>query len=197
MSVDERLRSAMADQARSFEPSVDSALSDVRARGRRTSWRRGLPLIAAAAVAAAVAGTLTWLEPGRLEVVGDPPPATTMSPSVQPSAPLRGALSAEVTVTGLVGAWRLQLNGNGTIDVEPPESHLGVVSGAAFTSDGDTFRTTLLGGDECAGMGTGIYGWLAVGDTVEFTVVSDPCRIREAFFTEPDWSMSTEPSPRG
>lgn len=206
MSVDERLRSAFREQAEVLTPEVDDALADVRRRGR-AARRRGAALgLVAAAAAATVVGVIAGLDLGGrgegLPAGGPSSPAEDGSRSpVGPTTPtgsLRGGLDGTVTTPReLAGAWSLQLNGNATLDVSPPADYAGTVAGALFTADGSTFRTTLFGADLCAGDGTGIYRWLAVGDRVEFEVVSEPCLARSQFFEDTDWTVSTGSRPRG
>jgi hypothetical protein len=196
VSVDERLRSALRDQAQSFAPSVEAALEDVRNRGRRPRWRSATVAVAStAAAAAALAGAVAWLGHTGTQ---DGPPADEPSPStvaVDPtSATLQGRITANVAAPqDLAGTWTLPLNGNGSIDVEPPTDYPGVVSGALFSTYGSTFRTTLFQTDVCAGDGSGTYRWLETGDRIEFHVTSDPCATRVRFFEESAWTLDDPP----
>jgi hypothetical protein len=196
MSVDERLRSALRDQADAFGPQVEDALDRVRARGRFERWRGAAVAVAASAAAvAAIAGAVVALDGPRQE---DAPPVEQPTASASgtatdgPQAPLRGTITADVDQPGaLAGPWTLQLNGNGSIDASPPPEFGGEVSGPVFTADGNSFRTSLFGDDLCAGDGSGIYSWLRVGDRIEFTALSDTCADRARFFTDSTWTVST------
>ncbi len=192
MSVDERLRSALRDQAHSFVPSVETALEDVRSQGRRPRWRSATVAVAStAAVAAAVVGAVAWL--GHTGPQGAPPaggPTSATLATDPTSATLEGRITADVAAPqDLAGTWTLPLNGNGSIDVEPPAGYSGSVSGALFAAYGSTFRTTLFQTDVCAGDGTGTYRWLETGDRVEFHVTSDPCAARVRFFEDSAWTV--------
>lgn len=197
MSVDDRIRSALREQADVFDPSPEIALLSVRNSGRRARW--GAASVAAAAAAVVVvAGVAGWnrLQPPAGTGPADQP--TSASDPATTSPPLRGLVRGDVTKPpDLAGHWALRLNGNGSLDVEPPAAFAGELAGALFTADGDTFRTTLFQRDRCLGEGTGIYTWLAVGDRIAFEVVSDPCRARARFFEESDWTVSTGDLPGG
>ncbi len=202
MSVDDRLRGALRDQADAFVPPVETALDRVRARGAR--WRSATAaLVAAAAVAAIVAIGGVW---AVAELDGQdalPPAESPMAPesptraAADDATSLRGPIRAEVPgPAALAGTWKLTLHGNGTMDVAPPAGYDGDVSGALFTADTASFRTTLFGRDVCRGDGTGIYSWLRVGERIEFQGVSDTCADRSAFFENSPWVVSTRHASR-
>jgi hypothetical protein len=195
MSVDDRLRNALRDQADSFVPPVETALDRVRARGER--WRNATVTLAASAAAAIAIGGV-WavselngqdaLQPARTPTA----PASPTSAAEGDASPLRGTITADVAQPpALTGTWTLTLNGNGTMDVEPPADHQGDVSGALFTADTTSFRTRLFEGDRCRGDGTGFYTWLRVGRRIEFQAVSDTCADRTTFFENATWAVST------
>lgn len=196
MSVDDRLRSALRDQADSFTPQSETALDRVHARGRVERWRSAAVAMAGSAAAVAtIAGAVLALDGAR---VGDAPPAD--GPTAPPSgtatssspAPLRGRITGDVTrPDALAGRWTVRLNGNGTIDVSPPVRFDGEVSRPWFTADGTSFRTTLFQDDFCTGAGTGIYSWLRVGDQIDFQTVSDTCAARARFLADSTWTVST------
>lgn len=203
MSVDDRLRSALREQANSFLPPVETALDRVHARGRIERWRgAAVAMMASAGAAVAIFGALAMLDgPGEDDA---PPPLEqpTGSPSGTatdtPQPPLRGSITGDVKQPAeLAGRWTIRLNGNGTMDVTPPAGFAGVVSGALFTADSTSFRTTLFQADLCSGDGTGIYDWLRVGERIEFQVVSDTCDGRSRFFEDSAWSLSTGAGARG
>lgn len=202
MSVDERLLRALHAHADTVDPEVEAALAGVRSRGRTVRRARTAAVAGCvAASVAALAGAVVWMgsteeEPGP--PAGDPTrsPVATSGPTV--SAPLRGELVGEVVApTPLAGTWTLRLDGNGTLGVQPPPALADGVADALFTADAVTFRTTLFQDGDCAQQGTGIYRWLAVGDRIEFEVVSDPCATRTAFLEESTWSVSTSTGARG
>ena len=83
MSVDERLRSALKDQAGTFLPAVETALDRVHAEGRAARWRTAaVGIIGAAATVAVVGGAVAWL--------GLPDPAST-PPTSNPSSSVSDA----------------------------------------------------------------------------------------------------------
>ncbi len=204
MSVDERLRSALKDQAETFLPAVETALDRVHAEGRAARWRTAaVGIIGAAATVAVVGGAVVWLglpDPASTpptsnpsSSVSDATPGASSSPS-----PLRGTISAEVSRPAtLAGMWRMQLHGNGTMDVEPPAGYAGDIEGALFTADSSVMQTTLFHADLCAGDGAGIYEWLEVDGRIHFDVVSDRCAQRLRLFEKSTWVLSTAPSGRG
>lgn len=200
MSVDERLRSALRNQAESFAPPVETALDTVRARGAR---RRSATVALGAAAAAAIAIGGAWAvselsgEYALLPAETATAPASPTSAAEGDASPLRGQITADVAdPTALTGTWTLTLNGNGTMDVAPPTGFEGDVSGALFTADTTSFRTTLFQNDVCRGEGTGIYTWLRVGERIEIQEVTDTCTGRTAFFENATWVVSTGPASR-
>lgn len=199
MSVEDRLRSALRDQADDFLPPVESALDSVHARGRRRQ-RASITLAAAAAGAVVMGGAWTvstLLAEDRPSPAGTPTAPASPTGGTDGAVPLRGQIRADVgRPTGLAGNWTLTLNGNGTIDVEPPVRHEGHVSGALFTADTTSFRTRLFEDDRCRGDGTGLYTWLRVGPRIEFQELSDTCADRRAFFETATWVLSTGPGSR-
>lgn len=201
MSVDDRLRGALRDQADTFVPQLEEALDRVHARGRREQWRgAAVALGASAAAAAAIAGAVMAFDGTRPEdvpAVQRPTTSASETASGMPGGPLRGTITAHVDQPdALAGRWTLRLNGNGSIDASPPETFREKVSGPVFTADGSTFRTTLFRDDVCSGDGSGIYNWLRVGDRIEFQTLTDTCTPRARFFAGSRWTASTGSSPR-
>jgi hypothetical protein len=199
MSVDDRLRGGLAEQAGSYVPRVEEALDTVRRRGRRARWRAtsltASAGVAAAAAVVAVVVAVTRLDPTPGPAITSPPPPSTAS-DPQP-VPLRGTITADVrSPAALRGSWRLELRGNGEIGVLAAPSGV-EVGDAAFTADATGFRTSVFGTTACRRDGTGIYGWTLVSDRVAFTGLSDACAPRETFFTANRWSLSTDPAPGG
>lgn len=201
MSVDDRLRASLTSRANDFGPQVEDALDRVRARGRRERWRNGaVGVVASAAAAAAIVGTVTALDLFReSESPTVTRPTESASTSVDPRVPpLRGTITAEIDRPAtLAGRWALDLLGNGDIEVSAPTRIDLDVSRAVFTADGTSFRTSLFGDDLCAGAGTGIYEWLRIGDRIEFRPLSDSCAARTRFFEDATWTASTATTPRG
>ena len=186
MSGESRLRSALADQAAAFEPSVESSLESVRRRaGRpRPSLRWAL-----AAVAASVLLIMAGIAIARFTGPVRAEPARAASPSGQS---LVGRLTASVTAPpGLAGDWILNLHADGTTDVTAPAEYPGVLSATLFSSESSSFRTTLFQQDICTTAGIGSYRWTHVGDEIRFTVASDSCAERRDFFTANRWTLST------
>lgn len=196
MPVDDRLRSALRDQADGFVPQVEESLDRVRARGRRERWRTSAVVVAApVAAAAAVAAAVLAVDAPRQEdllPLDRPTTSVTDSATDAPTAPLRGTVIGDVErPEALAGRWSLQLNGNGSIDVSPPAGFGGDLTGLAFTADGTSFRTSLFENGLCGKHGTGIYSWLRVVDRIDFETVSDTCAARTQFFANTVWAAST------
>lgn len=201
MSVDERLRRALREQAESFMPPVETALDRVHARGRRARWlAAATATVASAAAVVAIGGALVLLGTGEEDAPPVERPTGSPSPSATdtPQSPLRGSITADVARPAeLAGRWTIRLNGNGTMEVSPPPGFAGDLTGSLFTADSTSFRTTLFEAASCAGDATGIYDWLRVGDRIEFHVVTDTCDPRSRFFEDSAWSVSTDSGARG
>jgi hypothetical protein len=185
MSVDDRLRSALAENAASYDPEVERRLGAVRfqqRRRRKVQWGTALTL-AAASVAVVIM---------LLGGAGDSPqpvqPVQTPSASATPQrALLTGEYAGRVEGTGaLAGRWVLRLDPVGTLGVTPPSTYDGVLSGVLFQAT-DEFSTNLFQEDTCSGEGLGRYAWQRSGRTLTFTVRDDACAPRVRLLAGVRW----------
>jgi hypothetical protein len=185
MSVDDRIRGGMIANATAHQPAVESSLDKVRGRGRRAQTRRLMMAagsVAAGSVAAVAATVLILASPDAPDRSGP----TTPAPSA--TSALFGRYESDVTSPAqLAGRWVLELGGNGTITVIPPDGYAGVVSGTLLSADGTTLRTNLFEQDVCANLGNGEFHWTREGARLALRVGHDPCAPRRTFFTENRW----------
>ncbi|GAA2121913.1 hypothetical protein [Nocardioides bigeumensis] len=181
MSIDERIRAGLQGNATSYQPEVESSLDAVRGQ-RRHAWGRAGVAAGVAAAAVAVVAVLAW--PG-----GPAPTRPTQAPPA--TSDLFGSYAAEVSSPArLAGRWVLELDGNGTVVVTPPDRYSGVVSGTLFTADSTTLRINLFAQDVCADLGNGEYTWAREDDRLILGADAEPCRTRLDFFTDNDWVAS-------
>ena len=185
--AEDRLRAALADQANSWEPPVESSLQRVhtRERRRKLSWM----VAAVLALIVCVAGVATAVRATRSGQVAVP--AARASQGVSPSEtvqPLQGTFTAQVsTPARLAGGWSLTLQADGRLLVSPPASYGGVVSGELYSATREEFRTTLFQTDVCSGTGVGVYTWARTPSGISFTAKDDDCAARQASFSENSW----------
>jgi len=194
MSVDDRLRQGLRANATAFEPVVERSLADVRRRSRRAGrarmTRAGAPVVAAAAVAALLA---VVTRPGVLtDRVPAPSVTTPSSTAPSPTAHLFNRYEADVTrPRPLAGHWSIELRGNGSVLVIPPDGYAGVVSATIFTADQNRLRINLFAQDVCADQGDdGEYLWSRDGDRLVLDVSRDSCAPRALFFADNEWVVS-------
>lgn len=185
MSVDDRLRQGLGVNATAFVPRVETSLHDVRRRGRRAGRvrmaRSGGFVVAAAVVVALLAVVV------RTGVPEDLAPTPSVS-SLSPTAELFSRYEADVArPQRLRGHWVVELRGNGSALVIPPDGYAGVVSGTIFTADRTRLRINLFAQDVCADLGNGEYVWTRKGDQLALAVNNDACEARVRFFTENRW----------
>ena len=185
--AEDLLRAALADQANSWEPPVESSLQRVHARERRRklSWIVAAALMLIVSVAG-VASVVTMTKSGQVAV-----PAARPMPSAPPSpsaSALQGTVTTQVaTPTRLSGRWTLILRPDGRLMVTPPADYSGVVSGELFSATDEEFRTTLFQTDVCSGTGVGVYTWARTPSGISFTAEDDDCAARRTFFSANSW----------
>ena len=181
MEAEDHLRAALADQADSWEPPVESSLQRVHARERHRKLRWVLAAAVALIVSVAGAGTVVTMLRSQPVVV----PATRSS-EMAPS--LQGTFEAQVSKPAtLAGDWTLTLRPDGRLLVVPPAGYEGLTSGELYSAAGDEFRTTLFQTDVCSGIGVGAYTWVRTPRGVTFTAAGDECAARRDFFTKNSW----------
>lgn len=189
MSVDDRLRQGLSANAVTFEPGVETSLDAVRRRGRRASRAR---MVRAGGLAAAAAAFLVAIvvRPGVLE---DRSPAPSV-PVPSSTADLFNRYEAEVTrPRSLAGRWAVELSGNGSAIVTPPDGYAGVVSGTIFTADRARLRINLFAQDVCADLGNGEYVWSRDNDRLVLALSNDLCEARTRFFSDNEWVEVSQP----
>lgn len=188
MSVDDRLRQGLGANAKALQPEVEASLDSVRRRGRRAGRARTGVLVAAAAAVVALATVAV-----RNGLPKDLSPDPSMSaPSL--TAGLFSRYEADVTrPPSLAGRWDVELRGNGSALVTPPDGYAGVVSGTIFTADRARLRINLFAQDVCADKGNGEYTWFRQGDRLVLTVSNDSCDARIRFFSDNQWMEVTQP----
>lgn len=191
MSVDDRLRQGLGANAATFDPGVETSLDAVRRRGRRAGRARmaraGGMVVAAAAAAVLVTVVV------RPVVLEDRSPAPSVS-APSPTAELFSRYAADVTrPRSLAGRWAIELSGNGSAIVTPPDGYAGVVSGTIFTADRARLRINLFAQDVCAEPGNGEYVWSRDGDRLVLAVSNDSCEARTRFFSDNEWVEVPQP----
>jgi hypothetical protein len=193
MSVEDRLRDGLGQNADHFAPDVESALERVTSRTRQRSRRR-LAAAVAGAVAAAAVVLLVAVQRPKDEVRTSQEPTTSTVASEPVVQALTGRFAARVdggTVElpyDVSGRWVIEFHADGTMGVQPPASYTGVVSAPLFEAIGGSFRTSLFETDLCSGHPPGKYSWSRSGATVRFTVVDDPCEGRRTVLTSQTWT---------
>jgi hypothetical protein len=188
MSVEDRLRAGLAQEAEQLDPAVEFGLVRVleAAAGRRRRRRSALA-VAAVGAAAALALVTAW-------VLGSAPPRP---PAVDPAT--------EQAASALVGTWTLDvaggdaqalgLDGRWRATVSAADSLMLVREGGAMSTATARVRGNLLETDALPdfpgcrdGIGTGLYQWRAEGGTVSVRVVGGDCEARRILFAESSWS---------
>jgi hypothetical protein len=111
-----------------------------------------------------------------------------------PTADLFSRYAADVVrPQRLAGRWVLELRGNGSVLVTPPDGYAGVVTGTIFTADRERLRINLFAQDVCADLGNGEYRWSRQGDRLLLTATHDPCQARTRFFSDNEWVEVSQP----
>ena len=172
MSVDDRIRDGLNANATAHQPAVETSLDAVRAPRSTSdappawSWRRGwrplrLPR--------------SWSSPGPdFQDRTLPPHRRCPRRRRRPRCSAATSPTSRVPVR-LAGRWVLELDGNGTVAVTPPDGYAGVVSGTLFTADGTSLRINLFAQDVCADLGNGEFSWTRDGGRLVLEVSDEPC----------------------
>jgi hypothetical protein len=197
MSLDRRMRDGLARITSGIEPDLDPHLrAVVRTGRRRIAFRRAtVALIAMAAVAGGI-----FVGPRAFDAVENFEQRPAGQPTTGPPTTAIGAQAIAGTYTRAVptngpevrrnhleGTWTIELRPDGSMAVTGPPSFTGVVSGAQFQVQGDTFRTTLFIQDVCSNLPVPTYRWTRVGNRLTFTPVDDRCRGRVAVLSSGPW----------
>jgi hypothetical protein len=146
---------------------------------------------------AASAAIVTLVGPGLVQSIrpDDGPAvrpdlaATTQILTGRYTTTLAGTMPS-LTDPTLQGRWTIQLDDDGTMIVEAPQSYQGVVSATLFEATPGRLRTNAFEQDLCSGSGVGSYGWTRSGTTVTFTALDDSCAGRVAVFASQPWQLT-------
>jgi hypothetical protein len=215
MSLDQRLREELRQEAAAIEPDIEHHLGAVEAGARRqngigTSWM----FVAAAMVVVAI---ILRFPNGQNNGPAGPQPsvAPSLGVSASPSAPasypqIAGTYTATLDPTdatlvtdGVAGTWTIRLEPTGALLVSIPSEFLAdssSMSGTIFSLTGDRFRTNLFytdpievwankwGQAHCDTVGN--YVWNLTGGRLSFTSIDDTCPMRKTLLTTTPWLTS-------
>ena len=188
MSVEDRLRRGLADNATNIEAFVERELTVVLARNRRRNqlrWAGYGALAAAAAVVAVIA--LTFIrQPHATTPPATPDTTTTLAGRyVVDVAPSKQAERLHVD-----GRWVIVLQEDGGLELVAPAGYTGIVSGASYRIEGDRVRTnSFIDSPGCQRTEdqSGLYEWHKTAGIVDFVLVHDDCAARRIVFSGQAW----------
>ena len=196
MSIEQRLRDGLAENARSIDPFVERELGAVLARKRRRThlrWAGYGGMAAAAAVVTVVALALI----GQRQATTPPAtPDTTTTTSTTTTNGLAGRYVVDVAASkqaehlNLVGRWVIVLEDDGALELVPPVGYTGIVSGLSYRIEGDRIRTNAFidsPGCQRTADQSGLYEWHQSGGVVDFVVAHDDCAARRLIFSGQTW----------
>jgi hypothetical protein len=207
MTLDDRLRQVLEEEAAGIEPDVGRHLALVRGRAReRGSSARRLT----AAVAVTAVALLAWgvaMDPvGVLDPLREPHSVSAPGASTKPldgEASLVGMYRATLDERdgamdpSIVGDWELTLGPASRLAVLPPDAFVvthGAPSGPdVYAIDADLLYTNLFGrqlGHDCASAGT--YRWHVESERLTLVTVDDKCRHRTAVLASHGWARLDE-----
>jgi hypothetical protein len=188
MSIDDRIRRGLRQNALSTAPQVELALASTLARARRQERRLWVGLSGATVLAvAAVVGLVATL-----------PPAQPWPPVPAQTVPVLGSWSTQVSPgtpavddAWLPGTWTLTFVAEGAVNATPPGAYRGSLAGATYAiqadADGTLLSTDLFAPDTCRGDGSGSYRVVRTADGLRLQVVSDLCAPRAALLAGDLW----------
>lgn len=190
MPAEDVIRDRISRAVVKIDPDIPSALELVSHRGiQRRRIAIGVKVMCALGILilAAVVG------PKIIDFAGEPH-APAQSPTVGPSAiegtyelRLPNAQHGIVESESMAGSWRIKLGPGGQVDLTPPRGFQGVTSHLTFQVVDGEFRTTAFA-DLCSMPQPGIYRWSKADGVLRFTIVDDPCIVRQALFTTRPWT---------
>jgi hypothetical protein len=182
MPVDDRIRAGLSRNAELTHPPVEHHLDTVVRRHRR---RIAAKLLAGAA-AALVLAVLPWWAFTTVHD-RDPEPARPSEPTL--AGAYRVVIDEARTAPDLRGTWVVTLRTDGRIDVTPPLTYRGKLSGgAAYEQSGATIRTNVFvesPGCQRTDPAVGVYRVTLTGSEAVFTKMEDTCPARAALFGAP------------
>lgn len=197
MSFDRLLRESLHQAAVAGSGTeVEDSLSRVHLRRRRrVRTRRALVGLAAAALVAAV----TVGAPAALEELRGPADAPVAAPPA--TLGLAGVYVVDVADSplagqhGMTGRWEIELEANGGVRLEPPDTFRATTSGIAYRTEGremrvDAFATDPLCFTAQASAPVGSYQWSRTAEALQFTPVTETCAARELLFAGQPWEVA-------
>jgi hypothetical protein len=188
MSVEDRLRRGLADNAQSIEASTERELTAVLARNRRRTQLRWVGYATTAAVAAVVT-VIAFAFVGQRQPTT--PPATP-----ERATALAGRYVVDVPSSKqakrlhVAGRWVIVMENDGGLAIVPPAGYTGIVSGASYRIEGDRVRTnSFIDSPGCQRTSdqSGLYEWQEAAGIVEFVAVKDACMARRIIFSGQPW----------
>jgi hypothetical protein len=189
MSIDRRIREGLRNAAEPIEPIVPSALATVERRaGLRQRGVRFAQLTAAAAVLVLIA-ILTPV----LRDHSDPINSDAGQSALTGTYIVDVADSAVARRDGLTGRWIVTLRRDGVVDLIPPTTYRGDVSGISYRVVGDVLRTDAFidsPGCQASDDQIGTYHWTRNASSVLFTTVADTCDVRLVLFIDQPWRVA-------
>jgi hypothetical protein len=187
MSFDSRLREGL-DRA-AGHADVEDALHSVLVRRRRRVRVRqaSLALAAGVVVMASVIGVRIGLDARSADE------ASPADSAEQIIGRYEVTLSAEDSAgvsPSVAGRWRMQLNTDGTVDLDAPDTFQAEQNplGISYTVTDLGFRTNVFYNDFCFSVGS--YTWRWTADGLVFDVMNDACEIRRVLLTSQPWARS-------
>jgi hypothetical protein len=196
MSAERRLRDGLQRNAATLAPDVARRLDAVVGLTRR---RRRLQRTAMVAAMVAVTAVAVTVGPRALDALNKrsgpvpadqgTPPAPSNGQSLSGSYSTIVGDSPAVAEHNMQGRWTIEFHTDGTMSVDAPPAFQGVLSSPLFESEGDQFRTGLLGQDVCTFSSFGEYRWTRAGDILTFDAINDPCQARVELFTSAPWRV--------
>lgn len=191
MSVDDRLRDGLADNARSLEPDVEALLDSALTAHRRARWLRWAGATGGLVAAACAGVAVVWAGWGgdRGGAPAAPAPAET-SASIVLQGRYAGTVDALPAAPGVAGRWLLDFEAHGVLGISAPDGYPGVVSGVLYAVQGQELRTDLFSQDLCAGLPLGRYAVARAGATLTLTATDDRCPARVGVLAATAWAQT-------
>lgn len=197
MSFDRLLRDSLHQAAVAGpDAEVERSLSRVHIRRRRRV--RARRMVVGLAAAALVAG-ITVGTPTALEELRGPADDSVAAPSARLG--LEGVYVVDVADSplagqhGMTGRWEIELEANGGVRLEPPDTFRATTSGIAYRTEGREMRVDAFAADPLcftaqASVPVGSYQWTRTADALQFSPVTETCAARELLFAGQPWVVA-------
>ena len=86
------------------------------------------------------------------------------------------------------GRWRMTVQADGRILIDPPAEYPHPTTGASYTVSGSRLTTNaLVDHPGCQTGGAGTYTWSVNGPSAQFEVIQESCPARSILFAEQAW----------